>query len=98
MELKQLIESVFQANMELKESGLVLHTFGNVSGVDHQRKIMVIKPSGVSYDALSPDNMVCVSLETGKVVDSDMNPSSDTNTHLEIYRAFPTCGGVVHTH
>lgn len=98
MELKQLKESVYQANMELKESGLVLHTFGNVSGVDHKRKIMVIKPSGVSYDTLSPDNMVCVSLETGKVVDSDMNPSSDTNTHLEIYRAFRTCGGVVHTH
>jgi L-ribulose-5-phosphate 4-epimerase len=98
MELKQLKESVYQANMELIESGLVLHTFGNVSGVDHKRKIIVIKPSGVSYDTLSPDNMVYVSLETGKVVDSDMNPSSDTNTHLEIYRAFPTCGGVVHTH
>ena len=84
--------------MELKESGLVLSTFGNVSGVDRNRKMMVIKPSGVPYTALSPNSMVCVSLETGAVVDSDLNPSSDTDTHLEIYRAFRNCGGIVHTH
>lgn len=98
MELKRLKASVYQANMELKESGLVLFTFGNVSGVDREGNLVVIKPSGVPYDELSPENMVCVSLETGKVIDSDLNPSSDTSTHLELYRAFKACGGIVHTH
>ena len=98
MELNELKMSVYQANMELKESGLVLSTFGNLSGVDRQRKLMVIKPSGLPYDTLAPENMVCVSLETGRAVDSDLNPSSDTDTHLEIYRAFGTSGGIVHTH
>jgi L-ribulose-5-phosphate 4-epimerase len=98
MELNALRISVYRANMALKESGLVLSTFGNVSGVDRQRKLMVIKPSGVPYDTLSQENMVCVSLETGKVIDSDLNPSSDTPTHLELYRAFTTCGGIVHSH
>jgi L-ribulose-5-phosphate 4-epimerase len=98
MELKRLKASVYQANMELKESGLVLFTFGNVSGVDREGNLVVIKPSGVPYDELSPENMVCVSLETGKVIDSDLNPSSDTPTHLELYRAFKACGGIVHTH
>lgn len=98
MDLNHLKESVYKANIALYESGLVLFTFGNVSGVDRKREHMVIKPSGISYDALSPDNMVCVSVETGDVIDSDLNPSSDTNTHLEIYRAFGTCGGIVHTH
>lgn len=98
MELNDLKESVYWANLDLKESGLVLFTFGNVSGVDRRSNLMVIKPSGVAYDALTPENMVCVSLETGLAVDSELNPSSDTATHLEIYRAFDTCGGIVHTH
>ena len=98
MDLDKLRKSVYQANMALSESGLVLFTFGNVSGVDRERKLMVIKPSGVSYDSLTPENMVCVSLETGRVVDGDLNPSSDTDTHLEIYRAFDSSGGIVHTH
>ena len=98
MDLKKLKESVYHANLALIESGLVLFTFGNVSGVDRQRAVVVIKPSGVPYDALSPDNMVCVSLETAKVIDSDLNPSSDTPTHLALYRAFTSCGGIVHTH
>ena len=98
MDLTKLKQSVYRANMELIESGLVLFTFGNVSGIDRERALLVIKPSGVPYDALSPDNMVCVSLKTGRAIDSDLNPSSDTPTHLELYRAFTTCGGVVHTH
>ena len=98
MDLNELRTSVYQANMALNESGLVLFTFGNVSGVDRERKLMVIKPSGVPYDSLTPENMVCVSLETGRVVDGDLNPSSDTDTHLEIYRAFDSSGGIVHTH
>ena len=98
MELNKLKESVYRANLELIESGLVLFTFGNVSGVDRKRGLLVIKPSGVPYDALSPDNMVCVSLQTGEVIDSDLNPSSDTPTHLALYRAFTSCGGIVHTH
>lgn len=98
MEIKQLRESVYRANMALHESGLVLFTFGNVSGIDRDRALVVIKPSGVPYDALSPDNMVCVSLENGSTIDSDLNPSSDTPTHLEIYRAFSNSNGIVHTH
>lgn len=98
MKLSELKLSVYQANLALKESDLVLSTFGNVSGIDRQRNLMVIKPSGVPYDSLTPQNMVCVSLETGRTVDSDFNPSSDTATHLEIYRAFDSSGGVVHSH
>ena len=98
MDLEQLKESVYQANMALNASGLVLFTFGNVSGVDRERQLMVIKPSGVPYDALSPDNMVCVALDSGDVIDGDLNPSSDTATHLELYRAFDGCGGIVHSH
>ena len=92
-----LRESVYRANMELAGSGLVTGTFGNVSGVDREAGLMVIKPSGVPYDELSPAHMVPVSLTTGEVEGSDLRPSSDTPTHLELYRAFP-CGGVVHTH
>ena len=98
MDLKQLKASVYQANMELNASGLVLYTFGNVSGIDRDGRRMVIKPSGVPYGDLAPDHMVCVGLDSGKVIDSDLNPSSDTATHLELYRAFETCGGIVHTH
>ncbi len=98
MELEQLKASVYQANMALNASGLVLFTFGNVSGIDRERQLMVIKPSGVPYEALTPDNMVCVALGSGDAIGSDLNPSSDTATHLELYRAFETCGGIVHTH
>jgi L-ribulose-5-phosphate 4-epimerase len=93
----ELREKVYRANKELAESGLVVGTFGNVSEVDRRAGLFAIKPSGVPYDALTPDHMVPVSLETGKVMDSDLRPSSDTPTHLEIYRAFG-CGGIVHTH
>ena len=95
--LDELRESVYRANMELAGSGLVTGTFGNVSGADLGEGLMMIKPSGVPYEELSPGHIVPVSLETGEVVDSDLRPSSDTPTHLELYRAFE-CGGVVHTH
>jgi L-ribulose-5-phosphate 4-epimerase len=93
----ELRELVYAANRELVESGLVTGTFGNVSGVDRQAGLLVIKPSGVPYDQLTPAHMVPVSLETGQVVDGDLRPSSDTPTHRELYLAF-TCGGVAHTH
>ncbi len=94
MDLK---ETVCAANQELASSGLVTGTFGNVSGVDRDAGHFAIKPSGVPYAELTPDHMVLVSLETGGVVEGDLRPSSDTPTHLELYRAFP-CGGVAHTH
>jgi L-ribulose-5-phosphate 4-epimerase len=92
-----LREIVFHANRALAETGLVIGTFGNVSQADRTIGVFVIKPSGIPYDTLTPAHMVPVSLETGKVVDSDLRPSSDTATHLELYRAFG-CGGIVHTH
>jgi len=92
-----LRDAVFRANAELAGSGLVHGTFGNVSGVDRAAGVFLIKPSGVPYAALTPAHMVPVSLETGKVVDGPYRPSSDTPTHLELYRAFG-CGGIVHTH
>jgi L-ribulose-5-phosphate 4-epimerase len=92
-----LREKVFRANMELVESGLVLDTFGNVSGVDREAGLFFIKPSGVPYGELTPDNMVPVSLQTGETLEGELRPSSDTPTHLELYRAFP-CGGIAHTH
>jgi len=92
-----LRERVLRANEELVRSGLVFDTFGNVSGVDRQAALFVIKPSGVPYDELTPAHMVPVSLETGDVLEGDLRPSSDTPTHLELYRAFP-CGGIAHTH
>jgi L-ribulose-5-phosphate 4-epimerase len=92
-----LREIVFLANRALAETGLVMGTFGNVSQADRAAGVFVIKPSGIPYDALTPAHMVPVSLETGQVVESDLRPSSDTPTHLELYRAFG-CGGIVHTH
>lgn len=92
-----LRERVHRANNDLAESGLVVGTFGNVSEVDRGAGLFVIKPSGVPYEELTPAHMVPVSLETGEVVDSHLRPSSDTPTHLELYRAFG-CGGIVHTH
>jgi L-ribulose-5-phosphate 4-epimerase len=91
-------EAVFEANLAIVEAGLVVLTWGNASGVDRAAGIMAIKPSGVAYDKLKPADMVLVSLETGKVVDSTNRPSSDTPTHLELYRHFPNIGGIVHTH
>jgi L-ribulose-5-phosphate 4-epimerase len=88
---------VHRANRELAESGLVMGTFGNVSGVDRDLGLFVIKPSGVPYERLLPEEMVAISLDTGAPVDSRLRPSSDTPTHLELYRAFD-CGGIVHTH
>jgi L-ribulose-5-phosphate 4-epimerase len=96
--MKALRMAVYQANMEIVEKGLVLYTFGNVSGIDRKQGIVMIKPSGIPYGDLSPENMVPVYLETGKVVEGDLRPSSDTGTHLEVYKTFPDCGGVVHTH
>ncbi len=93
----ELRKRVHDANMALVESGLVTGTFGNVSGIDRDEGVVVIKPSGVPYAELSPRLMVPVSLENGRVLEGDLRPSSDTPTHLEIYRAFP-CGGVAHTH
>ncbi len=96
--LKKLKEQVFQANLLLPEHGLVTFTWGNVSGINREKGLVVIKPSGVSYDEMQVDDMVVVELETGKVVEGDLKPSSDTATHLELYKAFPNIGGIVHTH
>lgn len=95
--LRALCETVYRANMELAASGLVIGTFGNLSAVDRASGIFVIKPSGVPYDALTPEHMVSVSLGTGGVVHGSLRPSSDAPTHLELYRAF-ACNAVVHTH
>ena len=96
--LEALKKDVCAANLRLVDEGLVIQTWGNVSGVDRGRGLMVIKPSGVAYAVMKPAHMVVVSLKTGKVVEGKLNPSSDTPTHLELYRAFAGIGGVVHTH
>lgn len=96
--LEALKQTVFEANLLLPRHGLVTFTWGNVSGVDREQGLMVIKPSGVEYDNLRPEDMVVVDLETGERVEGRLNPSSDTDTHLALYRAFPYIGGVVHTH
>jgi L-ribulose-5-phosphate 4-epimerase len=96
--LEQLKEQVFQANLLLPRHGLVTLTWGNVSGFDRQQGLVVIKPSGVSYDVMKADDMVVVEAETGKTVEGSLKPSSDTPTHLELYKAFPDIGGIVHTH
>ena len=95
--LKRLKKQVLEANLALPAHGLVTFTWGNVSGIDRERGLVVIKPSGVAYDGMTADDMVVVDLE-GNVVDGKWKPSSDTPTHLELYRAFPECGGIVHTH
>jgi L-ribulose-5-phosphate 4-epimerase len=94
----RLRDEVYRANMELAGSGLVSGTFGNVSGVDRAAGVFLIKPSGVPYQKLTPAQLVAVSLSTGEVIGRSLRPSSDTPTHLELYRAFPRCGGIVHTH
>ena len=96
--LEALKEEVCRANLMLPEHGLVTFTWGNVSGVDRESGMMVIKPSGVEYDGMRPEDMVVVSLETGERVEGRWKPSSDTDTHVALYNAFPSIGGVVHTH
>jgi L-ribulose-5-phosphate 4-epimerase len=95
--LEELKQRVYEANMDLPRYGLVTFTWGNVSEIDREKGLFVIKPSGVDYDKLRPEDMVVVDME-GNKVEGEYNPSSDTPTHLELYKAFPTCGGVVHTH
>ena len=93
-----LKQQVLEANLLLPEHGLVTFTWGNVSGVDREQGVMVIKPSGVEYAAMTPEDMVVVDLKTGDRVEGKWKPSSDTDTHLALYRAFPELGGIVHTH
>jgi len=97
MDLKTLKKNVFEANLDLVKHGLVIFTWGNVSAIDREKGIVVIKPSGVSYDEMKAEHMVVVDLD-GKVLEGTLKPSSDTATHLEFYKAFPEIGGVVHTH
>jgi L-ribulose-5-phosphate 4-epimerase len=96
--LEELKQQVCAANLDLVKEGLVIQTWGNASDIDRERGLVVIKPSGVPYASMKPQHMVVISLETGKVVDGYLKPSSDTPTHLVLYRAFPKIGGVVHTH
>lgn len=96
--LEELKEKVYKANLDLVKHGLVIFTWGNVSGIDREKGLVVIKPSGVSYDEMKAEDMVVVDLLTGNVVEGNLKPSSDTPTHLVLYRAFPEIGGVVHTH
>ena len=95
--LEELKKAVYEANMLLPKYGLVTFTWGNVSQIDRETGYFAIKPSGVDYDKLTPDDMVIMDLE-GNKIEGRYNPSSDTPTHLELYKAFPNIGGVVHTH
>ena len=92
--LEQLKKEVYEANMELPKRGLITYTWGNVSGIDRESGLFVIKPSGVDYDKLSPEDMVVMDLD-GNRVEGDLNPSSDTPTHIELYKAFKDLGGIV---
>jgi L-ribulose-5-phosphate 4-epimerase len=96
--LDQLKSQVCKANLDLVKAGLVIQTFGNASGIDRERGLVVIKPSGVPYDKMRPRHMVVVALDSGQVVEGGLSPSSDTPTHLVLYRAFAGVGGIVHTH
>ena len=95
--LEELKQQVYEANMLLPRYNLVTFTWGNVSGIDREKNLFVIKPSGVPYEELTPEDMVVMDLK-GNKVEGDLNPSSDTATHLELYKAFPSIGGIVHTH
>lgn len=95
--LEELKVAVYEANMELPRKGLITYTWGNVSGIDRKKGLFVIKPSGVEYDKLQPEDMVVMDLN-GNQVEGTLNPSSDTATHLELYKAFEEVGGIVHTH
>lgn len=97
MNLKKLREEVLEANLELVRRGLVLYTFGNASGIDREQCLVVIKPSGVPYETMKPEDLVVVDLE-GKIIEGTLRPSSDLPTHLVLYKAFATIGGVTHTH
>lgn len=96
--LNDLKEKVCKANLELVKRGVVIYTWGNVSEIDRSTGLVVIKPSGISYEQMNPEDMVVVDVDTGKIVDGCYKPSSDTPTHLEIYRSFPEVGGITHTH
>ncbi len=96
--LEELKNEVYEANMDLVRHNLVLFTWGNVSGIDREKGLVVIKPSGVSYSELKPSDLPVLDLETGKTVEGTLRPSSDTPTHLQLYRAFPELGGITHTH
>src|SRR5690349_15283483 len=96
--LEELKRKVCKANLDLVAEGLVVETWGNASGIDRSRGLVVIKPSGVPYDGMEAKHMVVVTLDTGKVVEGTLQPSSDTPTHLVLYRSFAQIGGVVHTH
>jgi L-ribulose-5-phosphate 4-epimerase len=96
--LEALKKEVCQANLDLVKEGLVIQTWGNVSGIDRVSGRMVIKPSGVPYEKMQPRHMVVVALDTGRVLEGNLKPSSDTDTHLVLYRAFKAIGGIVHTH
>ena len=95
--LEKLKEEVYRANMDLPKYGLVTFTWGNVSGIDREKGLFVIKPSGVDYDVMKPEDMVVMDME-GNRVEGHYKPSSDTPTHLELYKAFPEIGGIIHTH
>ncbi|MCR5283147.1 MAG: L-ribulose-5-phosphate 4-epimerase [Lachnospiraceae bacterium] len=95
--LEELKQKVFEANMELPQRGLVTYTWGNVSGIDREKGLVVIKPSGVDYDTMKPEDMVVVDLE-GNHVEGQYKPSSDTPTHIELYKRYEKMGGIVHTH
>ncbi|MCQ2505237.1 MAG: L-ribulose-5-phosphate 4-epimerase [Saccharofermentans sp.] len=95
--LEELKQKVYEANMELPARKLVTFTWGNVSGIDREKNLVVIKPSGVDYEVMKPEDMVVLDLE-GNIVEGNLRPSSDTPTHIELYKAFPNIGGVVHTH
>lgn len=95
--LEKLKQEVYEANLELPKRGLVTYTWGNVSGIDRESGLFVIKPSGVEYEELKPEDLVVMDLN-GNKVEGELNPSSDTKTHLELYKAFPEIGGIVHTH
>lgn len=96
--LETLKQEVCAANLELVRRGVVIYTWGNVSGIDRESGCVVIKPSGVSYDCMTPEDMVVIALESGERVEGKWCPSSDTKTHLALYRAFPELGGITHTH
>lgn len=96
--LEQLKEEVCRANIELHKSGIVLYTWGNVSGIDAGEGLVVIKPSGIVYEKMKPSDMVVVDVKDGHIVEGDLNPSTDLPTHLELYRCFPNIRGVAHSH
>ena len=96
--LEQLKKQVFRANLDLVAKGVVIYTWGNVSGIDREKNLVVIKPSGVDYDAMTAEDMVVIDLADGKTIEGKYRPSSDTPTHLELYRRFPDMLGITHTH